>query len=376
MPGLFIRRQAEMLADDNEVTVLYVQEDPACIQKYEPVSTMEEGVRVVRVYYAPPAGRLNPLNRVVKLFRFYRAHQVGFRALSDFHPDLLHVHVLTRHGVVAWWHKIRKGIPYVITEHWSRYFPENGTYEGPLRKWITKRVVRYSSGMIAVSDKLKSAMIKEGLNAEPFSVIGNPVGMGDFSLKIQKDKGQPSKTRIIHVSCFEDKSKNITGFLRVMGEVWKKTSQVECRLIGEGPDLQYCKDYADALGLTKELITFTGLMEGVDLIREFQEADFLVLSSRYETFGTVIVEAMACGVPVISTDVGIASQVIDRSSGIVVPSGDEAALKSAILEMIATVNSLDPSQIRKRVVDRFSTEEIRKQLCHFYDQLLAGKNKR
>jgi glycosyltransferase involved in cell wall biosynthesis len=370
MPGLFIRRQAEMLTGDHEVAVLYVQEDPACKQKYEPVSTIEEGVRVVRVYYAPPAGKLNPLSRVVKLFRFFRAYQVAFRTLSDFYPDLLHVHVLTRHGLVAWWHKWNKGIPYVITEHWSRYFPENGTYNGLFRKWITKKVVCYSSGMIAVSDKLKSAMIKEGLNAEPFSVIGNPVGMGDFALKIQKDKSQTSKTRIIHVSCFEDKSKNITGFLRVMNEVWKSTNKVECRLVGEGPDLQYCKDYADQLGLPKELVTFTGLREGADLIREFQEADFLVLSSRYETFATVIVEAMACGVPVVSTDVGIASQVIDVSSGIVVSVGDESALEMAIKEMITTHTSLNPAHIREKVFNRFSTEHIRGQLLELYHHVL------
>lgn len=365
MPGLFIRNQAEMMLEFGEVAVIYVHEDYKAKTKYEVVESLENGLKVIRIYYQPTASSNPMFQFVVKAYRFFKAHQIGFALLGEFHPDLIHVHVLTRHGVIALIQRWIHGIPYLITEHWSRYYSENGTYQGTVRKWVTKRVVRKASAVILVSEKLKKAFCKLDLRNPNMKVIGNPVDMTRFRML---DKGQrvTDQVEMVHISCFEDKSKNITGCLDAIAHLVQKGVPILCKFVGEGPDWNACVDYATSLGLTKNHIEFTGLLEGDALVRAINQADFMVLTSNYETFGTIIIEALACGVPVLATDVGVAAEVIDHQNGIVVPPHDPGALESGIQSMIQRLPHIDRAYIWSTVVNTYSNEAIRTKLMEVY----------
>jgi len=373
MPGLFIQKQAEVISSFSEVSVLYVHEDPGCPDKFEIDIAEENNVRVVRVYYKIPLVGLKPLNRWIKSYRFMKAYFLGFRMLRDFKPHLVHVHVLTRQGFVALLYRIFTRTPYVITEHWSRYLPQNGTYKGFLRKWVSACVLKYASAAIAVSENLKRAMISSGIHHRSFYVIGNPVDMEWFRILENERKMDNVKKRIIHISCFEDKSKNISGFLRIISRLVKNGLDFECRLIGDGPDWALLKNYSVEIGLSPGIVSFTGLKEQDVLVKEINNADFLVLSSHYETFGSVIIESLACGIPVVTFDVGIASEVINITNGLIVGHDDESALEKAITIMLDRCRDYDRSEIRKSVVEKYNCKVISDQLCQVYSKSVPAK---
>ena len=369
MPGLFVKQQAESVSQWCDVTVLYLHPDHQIKQKYEVVAADEQGVHVIRVYYrVPSSGSL--FSSLQKIRSFLIAIRKGMKSMNKKPVDLVHVHVLTRQGLIALFLKLKKRIPYVITEHWSRYFKENDTYKGLFRKWITRIVVRNAAAVVAVSERLKSEMLRHGLTNARFRVIPNAVDTKRFIILKEKAFAPDSLKRIIHISCFEDKSKNISGFLRAIQQVSAARQDFTVALIGEGPDWIQCKTYASALGLPGTIVSFTGLRSHDDLVKDLNNSDFLVLSSHYETFGTVIIEAMACGIPVVSTDAGIASSVIHDENGLLIPVNDESSLKTAIEEMLDRCRSFDRLKIRDGVVSAFDINRIAEQLFTLYREAL------
>jgi glycosyltransferase involved in cell wall biosynthesis len=195
----------------------------------------------------------------------------------------------------------------------------------------------------------------------------------DTQLFVIRDQKQYPKKKIIHVSCFEDKSKNITGFLRAIRGLATRRDDFTVQLIGEGPDLEICKTEAGRLGLDKSLVNFPGLIENAELARIMAEADMLVLSSNYETFGTVVVESLACGIPVVATRVGIVPEVIDEINGIMVEPEDMKALEEAMFEMLNRGQIPDRKRIRESVAGKFDSVAIGKQLSDIYDKLYCER---
>jgi glycosyltransferase involved in cell wall biosynthesis len=376
MPGLFVQRQAEAVSAHCDVSVLYVHEDPLCTDNYEIDIADENRIHVVRVYYKSSLNGFGFFGKLVRFISFLKANWVGFRILRNFDPDLLHVHVLTRQGFIALVCKLFSKTPYVITEHWSRYFPQNNTYKGLLRKDMTGHVVHFASAIIAVSEKLKEAMMDKNLKNRNYRVIPNPVDMDKFTIKEKKENQDPGIKKIVHISCFEDKSKNISGFLKTIKNVSSKREDFECYLIGDGPEWVQMKNLAMDLGLLDKIVFFPGLKTHDDLASEINNADFLVLSSHYETFGSVVIESLACGIPVVSTNVGVVSDIVNKQNGLIVPPGDADALEQAILSMLDHCRDYDRNRIRNSVVDQFNNKIIGEQLFHLYKEVLADKSRK
>jgi glycosyltransferase involved in cell wall biosynthesis len=373
MPGLFVQRQAEVVSLHCDVSVLFVHEDPLCPKKYDIDITDENGIHVLRVYYKISSGSFGLFGKLARLYGFFMANWLGFRILRNFSADLLHVHVLTRQGLIALIYKLITKTPYVITEHWSRYFPQNDTYKGLLRKDITGHVVHFASAVIAVSLKLKEAMVAKNLKNSNYRVIPNPVDMDKFNIKEKTKNIETAKKRIIHISCFEDKSKNISGFLNAIKKLSLKRNDFECFMIGDGPEWVQMKSLARDLELVKNFVYFPGLKTEADLVSEINDADFLVLSSQYETFGSVVIESLACGIPVVATNVGVVSDVVNSGNGLIVPPGDIDALEEAIGRMLDSCRQYDRNQVRKSVVDLFNIKIIGEQMYHLYKEVLAVK---
>lgn len=366
MPGLFVRYQAEALTGSCDVTVLYVHADPLCPNAVETEFAVEKGVNVIRVYYIPSS------NPVGSWLRFYRAHFTGLALLGGGRPDLVHVHVLTRQGLMGYFIAKRLKVPFVISEHWSRYFPENDFFKSPPKKWLTAFIVKRSSAVIAVSGKLRQAMVAKGLHHPAFYIVPNVLDMERFRLLPARPAGV--KKAVVHVSCFEDRSKNISGLLDAVKVVSAERTDFILHMVGEGPDLQTLKRYADRLGLLDRFVIFTGLKEGEELVSEYANADFSVVSSRFETFGTVITESLACGTPVLTTNVGIASWVITEANGLVVKPGDPRELAEGFSTMLSKCRKYDRQVIRGTLGNQFSPKRIAQELMNIYTEILTLKD--
>ena len=368
MPGIFIQRLAESLTSFCDVAVVYVHAEQDCPNKMEVEFAEENQVRVLRVYYQAPSGNMFLLKKFSGLFQFYRVQWKALNSIRDFKPDLVHAHVLTRMGFIAMRFSRKNNIPFVISEHWSRYFPENDKFNGLFKKMLTRRIVKKAAAVLVVSGKLEQAMLDHGLKNEHYSVIPNIVNPDLF--RLLPGKHESGKKTMIHISCFEDRSKNISGFLRAVQMLSSERQDFQCLMIGEGPDLEEMKDYAGFLKIKDSFITFTGLKTGVELVEIINQSDFLVLSSHYETFGTVVVESLCCGTPVIATPVGIVPEVINENNGMIIPSSGEEDLKQTINSMLDRCGTYDRSQIREGIAFRYSAESVSNKIQAIYQRIL------
>ena len=369
MPGLFIRLQAESITPYCDVAVIYVHPDPDCPNKYEAEFSEENEVRVLRVYYKTYGPSPSFIGKILNLWRFYRANLKAIHSIRQFSPDLIHAHVLTRMGLIGWKVSRKQHIPLIISEHWSRYFHENDSYQGWLRKRLTTFIVKRADAVIAVSDPLRDAMQKCNLKNRNFQVIPNVVDTAIFhtAAMVRED---PVKT-MVHISCFEDQSKNISGFLRSLKDLSGIRQDFRCLMVGEGPDWVEMKEYAGFLRILDSFVCFTGVKTASELAEILTASDFSVLSSRYETFGTVLIESLACGIPVVATAVGVAPAVITENNGLVVSPGDEPAMTNALNQMVDRCRTYDPEIINEGIFEKFSKETVGKQLLEIYRGVIA-----
>jgi glycosyltransferase involved in cell wall biosynthesis len=110
------------------------------------------------------------------------------------------------------------------------------------------------------------------------------------------------------------------------------------------------------------------LLQGQDLVDELATGDFFVLPSHYETGGIVLLEAMACGLPVVATNVGALPEIVNEQNGILVPDGDVKALADALEQCCHTYNNYDVEALRSQIVERYSKEKVGKLLNEWYQQ--------
>ena len=369
--GLFVRNHAVAVAQFNRVSVLYVHAVAGAKEKWNLVTFDDESVKTYIVYYRIPKRTIPVVTAVYKTYLFLRAHKHGFKRVKVLagQPDLCHVNVLTRHGIIALFLKWGYKIPYIITEHWSRYLPIRNSYSGTFRKLFTRLVVRKAGAVTTISENLMRAMKFRGLKNPNYQVIHNVVDTHLFQPAATNSSRQ--KVRMIHISCFEDQSKNISGLLRTLKNLSTIRTDWECVMVGDGMDFLKMKELAAELGLDKEFLHFTGLLQGVELVKEIQQSDFLIMFSNYENIPVVINEAFACGKPVLATAVGGIPEVVSPERGILVDAGDEQALLAQMEQMLKTYSTYSAVDLRNYAVELFSYERVGEKIDAIYQQVMS-----
>ena len=127
---------------------------------------------------------------------------------------------------------------------------------------------------------------------------------------------------------------------------------------GYVPELQAAADWL--------LAEIAGIRE--EVAREMNRCHVFVLPSRYETFGVVYAEALACGIPVIGTATGGPDAFVNQHNGILTEVGDVEQLTRAMLHMAENRRQYPPEALRQAVVDQFSMEAVARQLMEIYQK--------
>lgn len=219
--------------------------------------------------------------------------------------DILHVHYAIPHASAAYFamqilKKSQRDIPFITTLHGTDI-----TLVGKDPKYmpVVTFSMNESSAITAVSENLKSETMKHFAIEKEIHVITNFVDTNRFQ---HSDKGHfkkmlaPLGERILaHVSNFR-KVKRVEDVIKMFAKVQAKIPS-KLLMIGDGPERQNAEELARCLGICNE-VRFLGKQEQVDEILSI--TDLFVLPSEYESFGLAALEAMACGVPVISTNTG------------------------------------------------------------------------
>lgn len=357
MLGLFVKNHAKAAAKAGyRISVAYASPSKEKLNNRCRVSLITEDQVTEAIVYYSSASKIRFLLQFIAWFKAIR-----LAIKHNGKPGLIHAHILTRTGVFAWLLSVRYGIRYIITEHWSRYYAENLNYKGWLRKLLTKFVIWNASQVSVVSKRLYNAMKKNGLKFE-FNLLPNVVDTDLFNIAEHNN----TLFRFISITCFEDKSKNIRMLIDAASELKKKNLQFELILAGDGHDRQMIEDHAQKQGLS---VSYTGMLPQAETAYLLKQCDCLVLSSNYETFGIVVFEALASGVPVISTDVADLNELIDPETGILIPVGDRKALENAMEDMIKKPD-FTKEWLRRKVIDKCSVASVSAVLDSMYQQFI------
>ncbi len=370
MPGLFVKKHAEAAAVKNDVALVHAF--PLDLESGKPFiidRNKEDGFDRIVIYYKAVQCNIPGITGLIKGWRYLRYTCKGINILrkDGFKADIVHLNILTRLGLIAFWMKIRYGIPYIITEHWSRYLPITNTYHGLVRKAFTKLIVRNASITTVVTHNLRKAMQAHGLKSN-YKIIHNVVDTDLFQINEKKE----DTFTFVHVSCFEDRSKNISGMLETIAALSRQRQDFRIMMIGEGEDLDAMKSKAKDLKLD-QIVRFYGLLENKKLSQTMSSGHCLLMFSNYENIPVVINESFSCGLAVIATEVGGIPEHVAPDKGILVKAGDKKALNDAMSRMIDHWSDFKPEKLREYALKNSSMQAVAESLDQIYTEALNRK---
>ena len=374
MSGLFVRKHAQAVARQGvEVTVLSqcLVDEPLLNEEQFSILNSQfsiqekevEGVKEV-VLYTNKSGFFAELQGLKKLWQYWH-ERYGM-------PDVVHLNVLTKQGLLASWLNWKYGVPYVVMEHWSGYLPENGDYRGAMRKRMSEMILQKAKAVMPVSVRLMNAMKQCGLEHNNWQVVPNVIDDFFYSRDaihcVSKNEG---KFRFLHVSCFDNRAKNTLGIVEAVERLSRQRNDFEMIMVGTGQDIFFTRCLADNYKLeSRGFIKFIG-EQMPQQVKEWMDAsDCFVLFSNYETAAVVLEEAVACGLPIISTPVGIAEELQVRGVEIL-PVGDVDKLVEAMSAMIDNVNKFDKEKIKAKAT-QYSFDKVGSQLVKIYKRVIRG----
>ena len=285
-------------------------------------------------------------------------------------PDVVQLNVIQKQGLLALWLKKRYGIPFVIVEHWSGYLPENGQYtrQPAVKRRFAERVAEQASAILPVSNALAKAMQDCGICNSRWLKIYNVVDDFFFEgVESQKSKVESRKT-LLHVSCFDERAKNVKGLLRAAKMLSEKRQDWQLVLVGTGIDYKDVRAYAESLSFPEGILRWTGELTPREVAEEMSHADAFVLNSNYENAPVVLSESMASGIPVIATRAGGMPEMIADECGILVPPRNDRALTGAMEHMLDHHSEYDWAAIRQ-AGKKYSYEAVGKQLKEIYEEV-------
>lgn len=218
--------------------------------------------------------------------------------------------------------------------------------------WVLQSWCRY---VIAVSDPIRDSLIAHGIHSSRVRVVGNGIDLSGFSRRAPRTQEPVS---FLFVGRLID-DKNVAVLLEALAGVPHCTLSI----VGDGPERERLVAQADQLGIN-DRVTFLGIRQ--DITALLIDADALVLPSRREGFGLVLLEALASGVPVIASDLpAIASIVRSDIDGLLVTPSDSTALKDALAHF-----ATDPI-LRARLHEEAGKNMVRFSIQTHVDTLLA-----
>jgi glycosyltransferase involved in cell wall biosynthesis len=213
--------------------------------------------------------------------------------------------------------KIKK-TPSVITWHevWGDYWHRYLGFMGYFGKMVEKLASRLPAAHIAVSAHTKRDLLS--LGAKDIQVIPNGIDLG----KIQEIPQAEEECDVIFAGRLI-KEKNVDALLKAISQIKEEMPDIKCNIVGDGPELGKLMELSEKLDLRKH-VKFLGFLDYEDVIANMKASKVFVLPSSREGFGIVLLEAMACGTPVVAVraEKSAASDIINGGNGILCEMGE------------------------------------------------------
>ncbi len=236
----------------------------------------------------------------------------------------------------------------------------------------TRYAVEQSDGVTAVSEYLANHTQTVMGVQKPISVVNNWVDPERFTplqdAAYRARFALPGEALLVHTSNFRPVKRTLDVVQIFAGVAQERPARL--LMVGDGPERLRCLELARELGVA-DRVHFIGTFPNIEMI--LSVADLFLLPSSQESFGLVALEALACGVPVISSNAGgLPEVVVNDETGFVLPVGDVTGMTRAVLE------ALEPGRLarmrlaaRERAVTRFHPSLILPQYVEVYERALA-----
>jgi glycosyltransferase involved in cell wall biosynthesis len=284
--------------------------------------------------------------------------------------DLIHAHFAFPDGVVAGRLGSRYGVPVLVTEH-ALWRPWMDAYPGVAR--VVAREAGRVRFRIAVSRAVKDGIVAIAGHEERVRVI--PVGVDGEAFPLKAGKTDSEHILFVgHITL----NKGVDLLLGAFARIASARPAATLTLVGGGPypgtrdQEDELRTRAAALGFG-ERIRFLGSQPPEEVARRMRESAVLVLPSRRESFGAVLVEALASGTPVVATRCGGPEDVITEENGVLVEASDEAALARGIDRVVSSPDRYEPARLRDEALARFSWARVASETESLYDEALSGR---
>lgn len=284
-------------------------------------------------------------------------------------PDLIHAHCTFHAGALARRLSAKLRIPYVITEHSTAF--ERGLIQG-WQNDVVKSVFSNAAARICVSPSLGQHLeSRYGNSVQPWFWVPNLVN-DRFCVDpttVRNRSSRPKKFCVLNVALLTEKKGHIT-LLKAVKQLAAQGIDIELRIVGDGPLKSKLENQCKQLGIS-DRIRWRGRLNREAVACEMKKADCFILPSHHETFGVVLIEALASGVPVIATSCGGPDCIVKPEDGLLVDPKSSVALAHAMRSMWENLSSYDCPNIAKRCQLRFGAEQVASQLMDIYEKSIS-----
>lgn len=250
---------------------------------------------------------------------------------------------------------------------------EADTFLGKSLFWIKPSLVR-ADAIIVPSGFLQTVFGKYGFRPE---VVPNIVNLSRFSAENDERPICVQESPCVLVARNLEPIYDNATALRAIRIVKKALPAVRLVIAGSGPERDALINITRELGLT-DTVTFTGKVDNADMAALYRKADLMINPSLVDNMPNSVLEALASGVPVVSTNVGGVPYVVEHEkTALLVPPQDPQAMAAAILSLLT-----DPAKAQRmreagiESVQQYSWPRVRGCLLHAYEKVLAKRNDR
>jgi glycosyltransferase involved in cell wall biosynthesis len=318
-------------------------------------------------YEIEERGKFDP--RVLfRLREIIRKHDINLVHSHDYKSDLF------AYLVVRW--MLPKSVRLISTAHaWVLL-----GLKGELYRRIDLAVMRYFDHLLAVSKATKAEMVQGGVPADRITVLHNAIDIDEWS-PARGDSSFRDELRlngafpVIGYVGRITPEKDLVTWLRAAAAVARRFPQARFVLVGDGKGGEtqaQLELLASDLGLREQVI-FPGYRSKLQPV--YGAFDIFMLASRREGLPNCILEAMAMGAPIVTTDVAGAKELVeDQATGFVLPQGDVEGLSQSLLRLVedTALRKTMGQAARRRIEERFSFRRRLSAIEDIYERLVQG----
>jgi glycosyltransferase involved in cell wall biosynthesis len=284
------------------------------------------------------------------------------RTIRKIEPDLVHAQSLIS-GMPALIAKKMLKIPYAIWGQGSDVYLPNGFI-----KLTSKTVIKNADSAIALTEDMKRVM--QDIYDRDIAVVPNGIELGAIVKKPQLQVLEELEKRILFVGRLHP-VKGVRYLIQAMQLVHEKRPEIKLILVGDGDERDYLENLTDHLGI-RECVDFAGEIPHERIPDYMSHADVFVLSSLSESFGIVLLEAMAWGLPIVATRVGGIPEIIeDGVNGYLVNPGDYQEMADRIQLLLRDeISAAEMSKNNRQKAIGYSWEQVVMRLEDLYSGIV------